>query len=618
VTTYGADVAALRALATTLDVGAHELDASRSAVRGRLLSSYWRGPHADRYRTDWQHRLDPLLASTADSLREAARTLRSDADAQERTSATGGATHGAGPTTRHETGVPAGGPTSTPAEAPRSPDAPERSRLPAFGGGRLTSGDAVRDPDGTLRSPATAAGEVMGAYRSTYDPATGTSTQSFAGEAGASVPAGPVGISFATAVAAESTQTVMSQDGFTTFASTVKGSLTAKGGADVDGYGLELSRGEGLEISYRATVPDAVAGAPGFDASTVSPLDPRSIPVGASVQMDDKSISDEGSRVSFKVVNFDESVATSEGVSKLVERVDEHHVRLTAGPTSALELAGSVGVELEGIRAALGQSTSVENVTARTAVFDLSTTEGQDAYDRALATGDMPTDGAGVSGSLVVEKLSDTHKEQTILDVYGQNLGSEFVRADGNMTRTVQPDGSAVVDGTIDIADGARQLAFSQTVGPSGQTDAAGAQYVLRVPLTGDSVDFARMLTTTGPAAAEGRTLEISLDGADVEKLSSMGYSYLHQDLPSGATVPSGPLAEKILDFHGDPVTRPRDAGDAGIGFRRPGDEFLGRLVNASAGDNGNVLESLWTISERDGDGSTNRGTLPGTARIVD
>lgn len=230
----------------------------------------------------------------------------------------------------------------------------------------------------------------------------------------------------------------------------------------------------------------------------------------------------------------------------------------------------------------------------------------------------MPTDGVGVSGALVVEKFTDTHKEQTIIDVFGQNLGSDVVRADGNMTRTVQPDGSAVVEGTIDIADGSRQLAFSQMVGPTGQVDSAGAEYVLRVPITDDCVDFARMLTTTGPAAAEGRTLEISLNGADVEQLNSMGYSYLHKDLPPGATAPQTTFSERVLDYSGNPVTRMRDDGDHGVGFRRPGAEFLGAMVDASAGDIGNVLEGLWRISDRDGGGSTNRGTLPGTARIVD
>lgn len=87
---YGADIGELRALATQFDRAADQLDGCRGALGGQVNSSPWAGADAVRFKGDWSSQYAPRLNATAGRLREAARSLRSNADDQERTSAVDG------------------------------------------------------------------------------------------------------------------------------------------------------------------------------------------------------------------------------------------------------------------------------------------------------------------------------------------------------------------------------------------------------------------------------------------------------------------------------------------------------------------------------------------------
>lgn len=111
---YGADVADLGGTAADFERAADGLDEVRRALTGALRTAPWRGADAEDFRSRWDAEGVVQLTDAASRLRVAARALRSNADAQERTSAADGAGSTGGVTTGGVTtgGVTSGGITS--------------------------------------------------------------------------------------------------------------------------------------------------------------------------------------------------------------------------------------------------------------------------------------------------------------------------------------------------------------------------------------------------------------------------------------------------------------------------------------------------------------------------
>lgn len=88
----GADAGQLRATATQLDKGASALESSAKTLHSLIgTTTQWRGPDADRFRSQWSSSSARIIATAVDALRQAADTLRRNANEQEEASkATGG------------------------------------------------------------------------------------------------------------------------------------------------------------------------------------------------------------------------------------------------------------------------------------------------------------------------------------------------------------------------------------------------------------------------------------------------------------------------------------------------------------------------------------------------
>ncbi|MBN9224044.1 MAG: hypothetical protein ABS63_06495 [Microbacterium sp. SCN 70-27] len=86
-TMYGADLAQLRTLAARFDQMATKLDSDRMSVGNAIQIKAWIGPVAVRFRHTWDSDHSRRLHNAAERLRAAARSLRANADDQERTSA---------------------------------------------------------------------------------------------------------------------------------------------------------------------------------------------------------------------------------------------------------------------------------------------------------------------------------------------------------------------------------------------------------------------------------------------------------------------------------------------------------------------------------------------------
>ncbi|MGW6006329.1 hypothetical protein ACWFNS_15150 [Oerskovia enterophila] len=597
-TFYGADVAALRDLATTFDAGAEELDGSRTGIRGKLGSVPWHGPGAERYRADWQHQLEPALTRTSASLREAARRLRANAADQERTSsADGGGT---------SSGSPRPGPSTTPPTGPaQGPAQGAAPGLPGFSfslEGENAQDDAVRNPDGSIRTPATITNTTSGSFDASYDPETGTTTVGAGGGLSSALAVKGATLEFGASGAAEITRTTHSEDGFTTYAGSQKGSLTVSGGAEIKEVGASVAYGNGYEMAFETTVPDAVAGDPTFDPRGISPTDPRSIPVGGSVTLDSKNFKSSDFAGSFEIFAYEESIGTSEGMSKAVERLDENHVRVTTGPTSSLDRSGAVGLDLDVIKAMVGTTGSHETGAMQTAVLDVSTPEGSAAYARYLAGGELPSqDGPGVSESALVSRWSGTSGSSADLTLFGHEMSKEHVASVGDSVAVTRPDGSVSWSGQVAFDDDSRRMEYERAMDANGVEDPSASRLTVSIDLDKNTAGIINngYLDAAGGRAEAGQTLQITLDGHDERALADQAFGKLMTGFNGATEVVdmNDPLASIVMDgeFGQDPT-------------RRPYDSVVGGLLGQTT-DNSVVLDHLARISDD--------GKLPGTVRVV-
>ncbi|MEZ3160507.1 hypothetical protein AB1K54_08140 [Microbacterium sp. BWT-B31] len=90
----GADVEQLRALAAQFEASAEQLDAGRMTVGDAIRVKAWFGPNAIEFRAQWDNQHSLKVKAAAQRLRDAATTLRRNADDQEHTSADDGGVGG--------------------------------------------------------------------------------------------------------------------------------------------------------------------------------------------------------------------------------------------------------------------------------------------------------------------------------------------------------------------------------------------------------------------------------------------------------------------------------------------------------------------------------------------
>lgn len=86
---FGADVDALRALGAQFISQADDLDGLASRLTSRVGTAPWRGPDAERFRSDWNQRHSSAIRNAAIALRNAADSARTNASQQDSASSAG-------------------------------------------------------------------------------------------------------------------------------------------------------------------------------------------------------------------------------------------------------------------------------------------------------------------------------------------------------------------------------------------------------------------------------------------------------------------------------------------------------------------------------------------------
>ena len=83
---WGADVQQLKDLGGKLQAGATEIENQKSNLDKVLKGTDWKGPDAERFRSEWDGNHMTQLAKVADALKEAGQKAKKNADQQEQAS----------------------------------------------------------------------------------------------------------------------------------------------------------------------------------------------------------------------------------------------------------------------------------------------------------------------------------------------------------------------------------------------------------------------------------------------------------------------------------------------------------------------------------------------------
>lgn len=467
-------------------------------------------------------------------------------------------------------------------------------------GGKQTDKTTTTDADGNKTTSGTTAGGSIG-----VDPDKGTVSLSANGGFTESVKNSKgVGLSFGidygtTVVAGKKTE-----DGITTYSVSSDVSVSLSGGLDVKQAGVEVGHTRGIKASYEVSMPEQAA--KNIDLATVNPFDPSSMPTGTVVKIDGSDYTSNEFKATFRNIAAETKVTSEEGTSLLVEKTGAETVRVTAGPTEAIQAYNGVGLDFEQVKVMLGNDTSLSGATLKTAEFDLSTPEGLAGYNDFVANGNMPADnGPGISEVKTIEKLDYSSQSKIEAKLGPLELGLDGAKNTGDSVVTTYPDGTA--ERTFNVQySGNVPMTLTQKYDADGNEIMDERQYAFTLKVdentsqlinaaqTGD-VDKAK----DGPVKP-GETVTITYTHEEMAELQ--GHA---EDALEGLGGMDHGLRILTQDYDGNPV----ETFDFALGLAR----------NLGGSDYGSA-ERLFKISgAADGDyGDNNYVKLPGTVTVQD
>ncbi|RKG92511.1 hypothetical protein [Corallococcus terminator] len=271
-----------------------------------------------------------------------------------------------------------------------------------------------------------------------------------------------------------------STDGdMTTFSVEAEVGVKAEASVETSRVDATASGAVGARGSYQVSVPTtAAAGITSVEQAAVqlSPFAPENLPVGTTIEMHGEAFMETGLSVTFKKiasvldVTVNESVERAKGMSIAINKVDDKTARVTIGPTEMMSRTNGLSLKVADVEVGLSTTGKVDQQTARQVDFDISTPAGQEAYDRFMATGELPGNDAakGTSNAATVQVVSgEVSTELTV----GISLGENTPVSDA-YTYTTYDDGRKEFEYSGQI--GPVTLDIAGTVGdPSTQTYAA-------------------------------------------------------------------------------------------------------------------------------------------------
>lgn len=389
-----------------------------------------------------------------------------------------------------------------------------------------------------------------------------------------------LGVSFSVDAEASVVANQTSKDGVTTFSVETEASITVKGGVKTPKAGVTLAHSEGISATYSVSMSDADAKK--HDPKTVNPFDPSSMPTGTVITFDGAHNSSNEFKATFKNLSVQTKVTNSTGVSVAIEKTGPNTVRVTAGPTEAVNGYRGFGVDFGVASASLGRNDQVASATLKTAEFDVSTPEGEAAYNRFLTTGELPTQNSrGVSGVATIEKLDASSQA-----VIGGNIGPfdfsfDGVRNEASRVVVTNADGTKTVTGEAQTGDNPA-FGLSQTFDANGKEILSERRYTFTLDTEHGSGDLINTVLAgsagqQGPVK-DGQTVTLTFTESQMKAL-------LAQNQAAYAAHPS-------MEF-GSPINQD------GVGDRPPVTtlDFALNLTSSAFGSEYGFAQYLFNVS---------------------
>lgn len=238
---------------------------------------------------------------------------------------------------------------------------------------------------------------------------------------------------------------------------------------------------EGERLSYEAVVtPEQGALLADGDASAMpNPLDPLAMPTGTSVLMRGQELEGSSLELNYKLFTVGGTATELSGQGFGVTRLEGSVVEVYSGPIETVENNAFLGIGRQGTLAiGIGSDLSMETREMQIARIDLSTAEGQAAYQTFMSTGQVPSwSPPGVQQSGTTEVFSHEYASFIGLQVGGLNLGGAS-DANGNITRTTWADGTVELSDTYTSVGGVTSDVRYQ-LGADGQPDYDNATWTV-------------------------------------------------------------------------------------------------------------------------------------------
>lgn len=203
---------------------------------------------------------------------------------------------------------------------------------------------------------------------------------------------GPLKARVTNAVAVEKSEPRPTPEGTEQVTLTVEAEVSTSAGFEVSPgnwtYGKEKTTGVREQYQVMGT-PEAIAA---LEASgqLPDPFHPETIPEGVTVLLTSERFSGQGETVGYGVLRGELGYSESEGMAFSAQNLGGGTMRVTAGPTEAVQTEAFLGVQAGPAR--LGLTAESEHRTSNlvSADFNTHTPEGQRAYQDFLRTGEIP------------------------------------------------------------------------------------------------------------------------------------------------------------------------------------------------------------------------------------
>jgi hypothetical protein len=214
---------------------------------------------------------------------------------------------------------------------------------------------------------------------------------------------------------------------------------------------------DGARLSYEAVVtPEQGAQlAEGELEGMPNPLDPLNMPSGTSILMRGQSLEGSAFELNYKAFTVGGTHTELSGLGFGVTRGEGSIVEVYSGPVDTVENSAFFGLGRQGTLAVgIGSDLSMETREMQVARIDLSTAEGQAAYQTFISSGQVPAwSPPGVQQSGTTEVFSHEYASFIGLQVGGLEIGGSS-DANGTIAQTTWADGTVEYSNTYTSTGG--------------------------------------------------------------------------------------------------------------------------------------------------------------------